>query len=98
MASRRKRRGQRAFVLAVGALLSAKRRMPNSDLRVFPRAHAAVSDPPLPVLEEPAADRWRWPMPPFAWRPQRPDDAAVAPVARLGTPSGTTVPVRFPGI
>src|SRR5439155_366194 len=88
MASRRKRRGQRAFVLAVGALLSAKRRMPNSDLRVFPRAHAAVSDLPFPVLEEPAADRWRWPMPPFAWHHQRPDDDAVGQACRLETADG----------
>ena len=72
--------------------------MPNSDLRVFPRAHAAVSDLPFPVLEEPAADRWRWPMPPFAWHHQRPDDDAVAQACRLETPFGTTVDGEMLGI
>ena len=72
--------------------------MPNSDLRVFPRAHAAVSDLPFPVLEEPAADRWRWPMPPFAWHHQRPDDDAVAQACRLETPFGTNVDGEMLGI
>jgi len=58
----------------------------------------AVSDLPFPLIEEPAAERWRWPMPPFAWHHQRPDDTAVAQPCRLETPSGSTVDGEMLGL
>ena len=57
-----------------------------------------MTDVPFPVLQAPAAERWRWPMPPFAWHHQRPEDDAVAQPCRLETPFGTTVDGEMLGL